>query len=305
MTLERKILLWSIMAAIAGPLCLILFWHFTPRTTCSLSWIDKEFKPIEWPYSDCPSRFPAERKLGDIRVVRIDQRVYRVYQSETYDSDDGCMIGGACFPTFSFPRIWKTLELLELPGPVNFERLQSYQRGSYLSDGAAHYYHGHKLPDVSPPVNFNQLKTLSGKYHTDGRWLIYEQHVVAADIPTFRSIPWLFPSPSSTFEPSEFASDSKHVYFEGKIVEGANPATFRALRYQDGDHFPPELDFSSWRLAFDDRKAWGVGITNLKPLAASSEQLMLLRRDADASAVGQKTGEHGAPKKVDDGNLLF
>ncbi|MBW8901353.1 MAG: DKNYY domain-containing protein [Massilia sp.] len=160
----------------------------------------------------CKTVIEKSRSLGkDQRYAQIDGHVYWVQERSVH----------------------RLIELMEIPGPVAFDRLRSYLSGTYASDGNVLLFgwrrvHVPGLPiDPSTLRRFPKYGTEPSRYVTDGQLILYEDRVLdGADVATFDLIAQ---PPVQEQSKPEFARDSSSVYYGADRIPGADPGSFRLV----------------------------------------------------------------------------
>jgi hypothetical protein len=127
------------------------------------------------------------------------------------------------------------IELMEIEGPVVFDRLKSYLSNAYASDGSALVYGARRVRTPGFPINPNNLRRFGrygielSRYVTDGRVVLYEDRVLdGADSTSFNLI--TPPSAKEGVGP-EFARDASSVYYGAERIPNADPGTFRLVDF--------------------------------------------------------------------------
>jgi len=128
----------------------------------------------------------------------------------------------------------RSIELMEIPGPVVFELLQSYLSGAYASDGNVLLYGKHLVRIANPPVNPNGLRRFPqagperSQYVTDGRLVFYKERMLeGADAASFEIIA---PSLEKKISEPGLARDKSSVYFGPDRIPDADPASFQLAK---------------------------------------------------------------------------
>lgn len=124
-----------------------------------------------------------------------------------------------------------SIELMEIAGPVAFDRLKSYLAGTYASDGNILLYGGHRVHTKDLLINPGGLRRFSGygtelsQYVTDGRLVFYKDRMLeGADAASFELIAQ--PTAKEKSEP-ELARDISGVYYGADRITDADPVSFR------------------------------------------------------------------------------
>ncbi|MES2300119.1 MAG: DKNYY domain-containing protein [Pseudomonadota bacterium] len=254
-----------------------------PATTCSVEWLDQELNRTTGSFNFCPIDFGAVRTLDKEEYVELDGHVYRMRKSETNNFGGNCMVGVACFPHISWPHVWKTVQLIELPGPVDFSKLHAFLGGEYLSDGKAQYYQWYRIQDTDPPVNMSQLQRFEHtSYATDGRWVLHDNRVLNADPKSFETIQKLSIGGPDDETWSAFGRTKTNVYFKGQAIVGADPGSFKVIKYfelKKGEHATGHYR----SVAFDKAHVWEEGSHEMTATDASRDYLLKLHADAIAA----------------------
>jgi hypothetical protein len=164
----------------------------------------------------CKAVLAQSRTLGqDLRYAHVDGHVYWMKEHENEH----------------------TIELIEIEGPVAFDRLHPYLSGAYVSDGSALLYGWRRVHTLDLPINPGNLRRFhkSGpelsRYVTDGRWVVYEDRALdGADAASFRLIA---PPPKKEKLGPEFGRDKSGVYYGAVRILGADPASFQLVSLPD------------------------------------------------------------------------
>jgi len=125
----------------------------------------------------------------------------------------------------------RSIELIEIPGPVAFDLLQSYLSGAYASDGNVLLYGKHLVRIANPPINPNGLRRFPqvgperSQYVTDGRLVFYKERMLeGADAASFEIIALRLEKEISV---PGLARDKYSVYYGADRIPDADPASFQ------------------------------------------------------------------------------
>lgn len=149
----------------------------------------------------------------DLQYTRIEGRVYFVRKRAEASS----------------------IDLMEVPGPVAFDRLKSYLSGTYASDGNVLLYGPHRVETNNLSINPGSLRRLPtfgtepSRYVTDGHLVLYEDQMLdGADAATFTTIV----QPAGRGErATELARDRSSVYYGSERIPDADSASFRVVDF--------------------------------------------------------------------------
>lgn len=173
--------------------------------------------------------------------------------------------------------------------------MRPFLDGWILSDGSAVFIRLRRVADQTPPVNATRLRQLLPGYVTDGRWVLYEHHVLAgADPATLRSdIPVAISRTDGGHPPEITIVRDRHaVFHEYERIDGADAATFTVVNYHFDDlPLGSGLSGGGW-YGVDKRGAWrlslGNDVVNLdkqqhRALRADVERALAARHRLDGS----------------------
>ena len=125
----------------------------------------------------------------------------------------------------------RSIVLMEIPGPVAFDLLQSYLSGTYASDGNVLLYGKHLVRIANLPINPNGLRRFPqvgperSDYVTDGRLVFYKERMLeGADAASFEII--ALPLEKKISVPG-LARDKSSVYYGADRIPDADPASFQ------------------------------------------------------------------------------
>jgi hypothetical protein len=263
---------------------LLAYYMFVPERICSVEWADIDMNPIDGPFHTCPATID-KRRIGILEFARVDGGVYRV----------AGIRGNGRLPRRGLrPQVTEQFLLIKLDSPLNWDKLQEYYGGRYLSDGNVVFnMGGERMPALTPPLDVAQLRPVPGSkgmgvYATDGYWVLnYDKVVVGADAATFQEVKALESDGTTTSVDASmnFGRDRNRVYRVEKKIDGADPDSFGLISYHLGDP-PPGINFrsdsvsrgSGW-VAVDKKQAWEVDFTGTWPLPVTDIQLKTLKRD--------------------------
>jgi len=288
-----------------GALVLILFLAYTffvPTVDCTMYWVDSNRNPINGEFYECNHGFKT-RSIGFLEYTKIGNDVYRVSK-----------VHGGTLPSWGIStRISQILVLIKLDGPVDWENLQGYFGGLYLSDGKIILnLDGKQVLSLTPSLAIKNLRRVPGsaagsrytaQYATDGYWVILDDNLVkGADAPTFRQI---FPLELSGSQKESqtymhFGSDKNFVYYLNEKLEDADPDSFGLLSYNECRNPPEGIQFNSnqvqlgagW-IAIDREQAWEVTFTGIIPLTTTEAELHVLQGDFKRAAAASKITSRG------------
>ena len=229
------------------------------------------------PVSSCEDAIAASRSFGTVR------RYGRVGGS-VYSLDDRSAEQGG-------------IEMAAVEGDVALERLRPHLGGMYASDGTALFYGARRVAVVAPAIDAARLRRLDrdaeapSGYVTDGRWVLYEHHVlVGADPASFEPIPQ---PPGSEKEdarfggerqPVRFGRDAKAVYFGAQRVDSADPRSFQLIYVSN--HAAADLDRGYW--AFDSSSAWHLFDGTLRKHQGYEAAVLRQRLDAFRAPLSER-----------------
>lgn len=281
---------FGVCVAIAVPLLLLGYCHF-PDRSCSTHWKDGAGEKIAEPFSSCSHEF-ASRTVGQYALAAIGGEVYAVAETENrLAAGFPCMTGVACFPIWSRPKVWRQKHFTKLDGPVDLDQVRAFLDGRTLGDGSAVLVRLRRVAAQTPPIDTARLRQLLPGYVTDGRWVLYEHHVLAgADPATLRNdIP---AAVATTERPYDITvvRDRQAVFHEHERIDGADAATF-ALVYYHYDALPSGTGLSSggW-YGVDKRRAWRLSVgTDVVDL--DQQQHRALRADLERELARQRPDE--------------
>ena len=282
----------------------LAYYMFVPEVVCTVNWVDSSLRPINGPFYECNGRFET-RHIGYLEYTRIGSDVYRV--SEVH--------GGILPPRGLRPRVPKSVVLIKLDEPVDWDKLQGYLGGRYLSDGKVILNtDGKAVLALMPALDIAKLHPVPGSatgrksdYATDGYWAILgDKPINGADAPTFRQI-FAFELDGAEVESQtkmEFGRDKNSVYYGDSKFEGADPDSFGLVSYNDCRNPPPGIQFNSdavergagW-VAVDRKQAWEVDFTGVTSLAVTDAELHVLQNDLKRANAASK---NAARKEFDE-----
>ncbi len=255
--LKRPFLFRYIILAI--PAILFAAFHLNrlfPDTSCNVRWLNQDLEQVTGSFKECPRRFEKLRELGGRQYVELEGRVFRMDNEVVRSGDDACMTGVACIPIITRAQEWRTIEFIELPGSIKFSKLEAYHDGNYLSDGDVQFFNWRQIERLSPPVAMQRLRNIGNSYVTDGRWVLYQEHVAhGADPATFQSIKYLDARGYGEDRSQDFARDKRHVFYQAKPIANADPASFKVIVYADKPR-PEGFTSQSSIIAFDKSNVW-------------------------------------------------
>jgi hypothetical protein len=282
----------------------LAYYMFVPEIVCTVDWVDSDSRPINGPFYECDGSFTT-RHIGFLKYTQIGNDVYRISE-----------VHGGVLPSRGLrPRAPKRFVLIKLDGPVDWDKLQDYFDGRYLSDGKVILNtDGKTVLSLTPALNIANLHPVPGSatgrtsdYATDGHWVIlYDKPVKGADAPTFRQIfaRELDGAQVESQTKMEFGRDQNSVYYADSKLKSADPNSFGLVSYNNCRNPPPGIQFNSdqvergagW-VAVDRNRAWEVDFTGVTSLAVTDAQLHALQNDLQRANAASK---NAAGKEFDE-----